>query len=168
MTSHYRHGVSNHRHSIVFFFNILFCNRDKKKTLVNNILSGESTGDRGPIRHNNNVIMGTIAFQITSLTIVYAAVYSDADQRKHQSSASLAFVRGIHRGPVNSPHKWPVTRKIFPFDDVIMAEGVSISGRQRATALLMGSILWNVPSFAYQKYQNFRRFESFLWTNLLS
>ena len=42
------------------------------------------------------------------------------DQRKHQRSASLAFVRGIHRGPVNSPHKWPVTRKMFPFDDVIM------------------------------------------------
>ena len=46
--------------------------------------------------------------------------YSDADQRKHQSSASLAFVWGIHRGSVNSPHKWPVTRKMFPFDDVIM------------------------------------------------
>ena len=41
-------------------------------------------------------------------------------QRKHQSSASLAFVRRIHRGPVNSPHKGPVTRKMFPFDDVIM------------------------------------------------
>ena len=40
--------------------------------------------------------------------------------KKHQSSASLAFVWGIHRGPVNSPHKWPVTRKIFLFDDVIM------------------------------------------------
>ena len=53
---------------------------------------------------------------------VYSAVYSRADQRKHQSSASLAFVRGIHRGPVNSPHKWPVTRKIFPFDDVIMKQ----------------------------------------------
>ena len=58
---------------------------------------------------------------ITSLTIVYSTVYSGADQRKHQSSASLAFVWGIHRGPVNSPHKWPVTRKMFPFDDVIMA-----------------------------------------------
>ena len=69
----------------------------------------------------NDVIMGTIASQITSLTIVYSTVYSDGDQRKHQSSVSLAFVRGIHRGPVNSPHKWPVTRKIFPFDDVIMA-----------------------------------------------
>ena len=64
--------------------------------------------------------MGTVASQITSLTIVYTTVYSDADQRKHQSSASLAFVRGIHRGPVNSPHKWPVTRKMLPFDDVIM------------------------------------------------
>ena len=64
--------------------------------------------------------MGTVASQITNLTIVYSAVYSDADQRKYQSSASLAFVQGIHRGPVNSPHKWPVMRKIFPFDDVIM------------------------------------------------
>ena len=64
--------------------------------------------------------MGTIASQITGLTIVYSIVYSDADQRKHQSSASLAFVRGIHRGPVNSPHKWPVPRKMFPFDDIIM------------------------------------------------
>ena len=58
--------------------------------------------------------------QITSPTIVYSTVYSDTDQRKHQSSTSLAFVRGIHRGSVNSPHKWPVTRKMSPFDDVIM------------------------------------------------
>ena len=64
--------------------------------------------------------MGAMASQITSLFIVYSTVYSGADQRKHQSSASLAFVRGIHRGPVNSPHKWPVTWKMFPFDDVIM------------------------------------------------
>ena len=64
--------------------------------------------------------MGAIASQITSLTIVYSTVYSDADQRKHQSSASLAFLRIIHRGRVNSPHKWPVTRKMFPFDDVMM------------------------------------------------
>ena len=48
--------------------------------------------------------MSLIASQ-TSLTIVYTTVYSDADQRKHQNSASLAFVRGIHRGPVNSLHK---------------------------------------------------------------
>ena len=68
----------------------------------------------------NDVIMGAIAFQITSLTTVLSTVYLDTDKRKHQSSASLAFVWGIHRGPVNSPHKWSVTRKMFPFDDVIM------------------------------------------------
>ena len=45
------------------------------------------------------------------------------DERKHQSSASLAFVRGIHRGPVNSSHKWPITQKMFPFDDVIIDLG---------------------------------------------
>ena len=76
-----------------------------------------------PDLHNDDVIMGTIASQITSLAIVYSTVHSGADQRKHQSSASLAFVRGIHRRPVNSPHKWPVTRKMFPFDDVIMEIG---------------------------------------------
>ena len=70
--------------------------------------------------HYCDVIMGMAASQITSLTIVYSTVYSEADQRKHQSSASLAFVWGIHRGPVNSPHKWPVTPKMFPFDDVIV------------------------------------------------
>ena len=64
--------------------------------------------------------MSAMGSQITSLTIVYSTVYSDADQRKHQCSASLAFVWGIHRSPVNSPHKWPVTRKMFPFDDVVI------------------------------------------------
>ena len=49
------------------------------------------------IMHYIDVLMTTIASQITSLTVVYSAVYSDGDQRKHQSSASLAFVRGIHR-----------------------------------------------------------------------
>ena len=69
--------------------------------------------------HHDDVIMGTMASQITSPTIVYS-FYSGADQRKHQSSASLALVRGIHRGPVNFLLKWPVTRKMFPFDDVFM------------------------------------------------
>ena len=64
--------------------------------------------------------MSLITFQITSLTLVYSTVYSGADQRTHQSSASLAFVWGIYRWPVNSPYKWTVTRKMFPFDDVIM------------------------------------------------
>ena len=64
--------------------------------------------------------MSMMASQITSLTVVYLTVYTSADQRKHQSSAPLAFMRGIRRGPVNSPHKGPATRKMFPFDDVIM------------------------------------------------
>ena len=63
---------------------------------------------------------GAMASQIASLTIAYSNVYSGADQRKPQRSASLAFVRGVHRWPVNSPPKWPITRKMFPFDDVIM------------------------------------------------
>ena len=64
--------------------------------------------------------MGAMASQINGISIVYSTVSSGAYQRKHQSSASLDFVRGIHRPPVNSPHKEPVTRKMFPFDDVIL------------------------------------------------
>ena len=64
-------------------------------------------------RHN-------VAPEMTSLTIVYSTVYSGTDQRKYQSSASLAFVRETHWWSVYSPHKEPVTRKLFPFDDVIM------------------------------------------------
>ena len=86
---------------------------------ISALIHSNSIGVWGCPRYGD-VIMAAIASQITSLTIVYSTVYLDADQRKHQSSASLAFVRGIHRGPVNSPHKWPVTRKIFPFDDVTM------------------------------------------------
>ena len=70
--------------------------------------------------HYNDVIMSAMASQITSVSIVYPTVCFGADQRK-QNSASLAFVRGIHRWPVNSPHKGPVTRKMFPFDGVIMS-----------------------------------------------
>ena len=64
--------------------------------------------------------MGAVASQIANITIVYSTVYSGAHQRKHQPSALLAFVWGVHRWPVNSPHKRPMTRKMFPFDDVIM------------------------------------------------
>ena len=70
--------------------------------------------------HYNDIIMSAIASLITSLTIVYSTVCSGADQRKHQSSASLAFVRGIHRWLGKFLHKGPVTRKMFPFDDIIM------------------------------------------------
>ena len=72
------------------------------------------------IPHYSDVIMGTMASQITNLIIVCSTVYSGADQRKHQSSTSLAFVRGIQRWPVNSLHKVPAMWKMFPFDDVTM------------------------------------------------
>ena len=73
-----------------------------------------------PYVHHSDVIMIAMASQITSLTIAYSTVYSDEDQRKYQSSASLAFVRGIHWWPVNSPHKGPATLKIFSFADIIV------------------------------------------------
>ena len=69
--------------------------------------------------HYGDVIMSAMASQITSLTILCSAVYSGVDRRKHQSSASLAFVRGIHQSLVNSLHKGPVTRKMLSFDGVI-------------------------------------------------
>ena len=84
---------------------------------------GHRWGDSGLICALNDVIMGTIASQITSLTTVYSTVYSDEDQRKLQISAPPAFVRRLHRGAVNSTYKWPATWKILPFDDVIMAQG---------------------------------------------
>ena len=75
----------------------------------------------GCIWHYSDVTMSTMEYQINSLAIIYSTVYLGVDQRQHQSSASMAFVWGFHRWPVNSPHKGPVTRKMFPFDDVIMA-----------------------------------------------
>ena len=72
------------------------------------------------IWHYNDVIMSMMASQITSLTIVYSNVYSGTEEWKHQSSASLAFVWGIHRWPANSLPKRPVMRKMFPFNDFIM------------------------------------------------
>ena len=83
--------------------------------------------------------MGAMAYQITSLTIVYPTVHSGGDQRKHQSSVSLAFVRRIHRGPVNSPHKGPATRKMIPFHDVIILT-------QKSTNRDMCSCSWTAPT----------------------
>ena len=92
--------------------------------------------------------MGTMASQIPNLTIVYSTVYSGADQRKHQSSLSLAFVRGIHRWPVNSPHKGPVTQKMFPFDDVTMVSGGVIQNGPRDLMISRGT--WRVePNNSY-------------------
>ena len=82
--------------------------------------------------------MNAIASQITTLTIVYSTIYSGADQRKDQSPTSLAFVRGIHQGPVNSPHKGPVTREMFPFDDVIMFDNPMLRTSKTSVLRLKG------------------------------
>ena len=93
--------------------------------------------------HYDDVMMSAMASQITSLTVVCSNVYSGSDQRKHQS-ASLAFGRGIHRLPVNSPHKGPVTRKMFPFVDVIMELSCYLT-------IMSGSVLvwWMYHSVVY-------------------
>ena len=116
-----RDGGSNHQphHCLL---NRLFGRWSKKTSKLR--ITDLCAGGKGWVlqtSHYDDVITGAMASRVTSLTTVYSTVYSDAAQRKHQSSASLAFVRGIHRGPVNSPHKWPVMRKMFSYDDVIMA-----------------------------------------------
>ena len=78
------------------------------------------------ILHYSDVIMSARAPQITGVSIVYSTVCSGANQRKHQSSESLAFARGIHRWSVNSPHKGPVTWRMFPFDGVIISACIFI------------------------------------------
>ena len=74
------------------------------------------------VRYYSDVIMSAMTSQITSLTIVYSTIYSGVDQRIHESSVSLAFVRGNHRWAMNSPHKGRVRRKMFTFDDVIIGK----------------------------------------------
>ena len=73
-----------------------------------------------PVPHYSDIITSAVASQIIGVSIVCSTVCSGADRRNHQSSASLAFVRGIHWWPVDSTHIGPVTWKLFPFDDVIM------------------------------------------------
>ena len=87
-------------------------------------------------RHHSDVIISVMASQITRLTIVYLTVYSGADQRKHQSSASLAFVHGIHQWRVNSPHKGPV-------------ENASIWWRHHGLAMNRSATLSNLCFFMH-------------------
>ena len=115
--------------------------------------------------HYYNLNMLAMASQITSLTIVYSTVYSGADQRKHQSSASLAFVWGIHRRPVNSPHKGPaVTRKMFPFDDVIMIQTFTNMQSPKIVSLsmLLECIVWDPNHDDVIKWKHFPRYWPFV------
>ena len=111
----------------------------------------------------SDVIMGAMASQITSLTIVYSPVYSGGNQTKHQSSALPAFVRGIHRWPVNSQHKWPVTGKMFPFDDVILDYKLSISTMSALISLTVPDIRGTRVQFAVGRWQLVQNSSPIIW-----
>ena len=87
--------------------------------------------------HDRGVIMSTKVSQITGVSIICLTVCLGEDQRKHQSSTSLAFVRGIHRWQVGSPHKGPVTRKMFPFWRL---------HHEQHSNYMLRAILWLEPS----------------------
>ena len=98
-------------------------------------------------KHYCDIIMDTMASQITSLMIVYSTIHSDADQRKHHCPASLAFVWGIHRWQMNSPHKWPVTQKMIPFDVyshilIFLKTEIVHHGRQYPCYISWIHVLW--------------------------
>ena len=94
--------------------------------------------------HYRDVIVDAMPSQITHVSIAYSTVCSNADQRKYQSTASLAFVRGIHRWQVYSTHNGPVTRKMFPFDDVIMIRQCRVSGIAKSVLLFTSMDIWKV------------------------
>ena len=105
------------------------CEMNYTRTTTGHSLSG--------IQHYNDVIMGKMASQITSLTIVYSIVYLSADLRKHQSPALLALCAGEFTG---LRHKEPITRKMFPFDDVIMQD-LGCDGDREGTTFIFLNIM---------------------------
>ena len=146
------------KHPILLIFR-LFCQsliRQTATILIPGSLCAKPTSDitHSPQWHYNDVIMSAMASQITSLAIVYSTVHSGVDQRKHQSSASLAFMWGIHRWPVNSPHKRPATRKMYPFDDVIMhGDSILMSWfTRRSTRSFVSSCHLQVLKQTYWKF----------------
>ena len=70
--------------------------------------------------------------------------FLSADQRNHQISAALAFARGIHRWPVNSPHKGPVTRKMFPFDEFIMVKACRLHWIHKRNPQVRNNLQWKL------------------------
>ena len=109
---------ANRRHTI-------WCQQDRSRatTISHTLIPCTQIGLCMPCAnqyHYNNVIMNAIVCQITASRFFTQALIQAHIKEKNQSFASLALVRGIHRWPVNSPHKGPVTRKMFPFDDLIM------------------------------------------------
>ena len=121
--------------------------------------------------HYNDFIITTMASQIAASRL-FTQPFIMRRSKKHQSSASLAFVRGIHRWPVNSPHKGSVTRKMFPFDDVIIRTAIclcefTVNFRRDPTKRPKGffcpgisrpeDITLPLPSRCYMDVQNYRQ-----------
>ena len=104
--------------------------------------------------------MGAMASQITGVSIVCSTLCSGADQRKHQSSTQLAFVRGNHRWPVDSPHKGPVPRKMFPFDDFIKCTGSNKIQDSRSLLAYLGSMSFSPTDKTTHKAETQNTYES--------
>ena len=104
-------------HDCLVYYVIFYC--QYRCTMCGSVMQTKSHLRKLLYMQDTHMLI-TIASQITDISIIYSTVCSGADQGKIQSSASLAFVRGIHRWPVISPQKGSVTRKMFPFEGVIM------------------------------------------------
>ena len=109
-------------------------------------------------KNHSYVIMSAMVSQIIDVLMVCSIVCSGADQRKNPSSASLAFVTRIHRWPVNSPHKGTASRKMLPFDEVIMPDRRQVIIWTNAGILLIGpwgtnfsEILIDIQAFSLKK-----------------
>ena len=87
--------------------------------------------------HYNIIIMSAMASQITRLTIIYSAFYSGEDQRKKSKLCVTGLRAENSPWPVNSPHKGPVTREMFPFDDVIMPTTCGLSSSWKSACLTL-------------------------------
>ena len=130
-------GVVLSKYKNVFVFHITSghtegtCDFWKTKIRLSHIIS--------TILHYNDVILSAMASQITSLTIVYSTVYSGADQRNIRVPRYWPFVQGIHRLPVISLHKWPVTWKMVPFDDVTISSSSGLFQLQHLQCLFVHS-----------------------------
>ena len=106
-----------------------------------------------PSDHYSDLIMSMMASQIIDVSTVCSAVCSDADQRKYQSSYLLTVVRGIHWRPVDSPHKGPSTRKMFPFDDVSLQMHICFT--QHQWVLSKKILLWKKYIIQYHSIRCF-------------
>ena len=113
----------------------------------------------------SDVIISKLTSQTTSIPIIYSTV----DQRRHKSSASLAFVRRIHRWPGTSPHKGPVTRKMLPLNDVIMTHPIWKLYFYKYCRCLMGLTIWTIDStirHIFQQVSSF--FRSYIYIQLFT